>query len=150
MSDRAPSVHANVVVIGEAGVLIRGPSGAGKSSLSIALLDEAATRGLYYALVADDRAFLCAEHGRLIARGAPRFEGLVEQRGEGLIRFKYELFTVVRLVVDLPARKSGALRWPDDDARTTDMFGIALPRLHLDLSIGVIHAARVTLCKLRV
>ena len=82
------AVHANVVVVGEAGVLIRGPSGSGKSQLSIALIDEAEARGAYAALVADDRAHLSIEHGRLVARGAPGFEGVLEQRGEGLIRLK--------------------------------------------------------------
>ena len=142
------SVHANVVVIGEAGVLIRGPSGAGKSHLSIALIDEAGSRGLYGALVADDRAYLRAEHGRLLARGAPGFEGLIEQRGEGLIRLTFEPCTVVGLVVDLPPRGGLSPRWPADEARTNDILGIALPRLVLDLSLGAVHAARLTLRKL--
>jgi serine kinase of HPr protein (carbohydrate metabolism regulator) len=142
------SIHANVVVVGEAGVLIRGPSGAGKSQLSLALVDEAHARGRYGALVADDRTFLSAEHGRLIARGAPGFEGLIEQRGEGLIRLGFEPSTVVRLVVDLPRRGAVAPRWPEEEARSDDMLGVALPRLAADLSMGVIHAARLTLRKL--
>jgi serine kinase of HPr protein (carbohydrate metabolism regulator) len=142
------SLHANVVVAGEAGILIRGPSGAGKSHLSIALIDEAEARGLYGALVADDRTHLSAEHGWLVARGAPGFEGLIEQRGEGLIRLKYEPAAVVRLVVDLAPRGAFATRWPEEEARTCETLGVDLPRLALDLSLGAVHAARLTLRKL--
>ena len=148
MNDPSPSVHANVVVIGEAGVLIRGPSGAGKSSLSIALVDEARARGLYGALVADDRVLLSVEHDWLVARGAPGFEGLVERRGEGLIRLEHEPSTVVRLVVDLPPRATAAPRWPEDGESTDLTLGVALPRLILDFSSGVLFAARLTLRKL--
>jgi len=147
LADR-PSVHANALVVGEAGVLIRGPSGAGKSSLAIALIDEARSRGGYAALVADDRVFLSAAHGRLVARGALGFAGLVEQRGEGLIRLECEPCTCVRLIVDLPAPKTASPRWPEEDARTTQPLGIALPCLNIDLSLGVIHAARLILRKL--
>ena len=58
MSGRAASagyIHATVVLVGEAGVLIRGASGSGKSALALALMSEAGRRGLFARLVGDDR-----------------------------------------------------------------------------------------------
>jgi len=141
------AVHANVVVVGEAGVLIRGPSGSGKSQLSIALIDEAEARGAYAALVADDRAHLSVEHGRLVARGAPGFEGVLEQRGEGLIRLKFETAAVVRLIVDLPPRGAVPPRWPEPE-RAESWLGVEVPRLAVEMGSGAVHIARLTLRKL--
>ncbi|NLH83759.1 MAG: serine kinase, partial [Phyllobacteriaceae bacterium] len=49
------TIHASAVLYEGRGVLVRGASGAGKSRLVFDLVDEAATRGLDAALVADDR-----------------------------------------------------------------------------------------------
>ena len=95
-------------MVGERGVLIRGPSGAGKSALAFALIDEARARGRYGALVADDRVFLEAANGALIARGAAGFEGLIENRGEGVLRLPHEPEVVADLLVDLGPQGSGA------------------------------------------
>jgi len=43
--DRAQTLHASAIVIGDSGILIRGPSGAGKSSLATLLLAQARLRG---------------------------------------------------------------------------------------------------------
>ena len=146
------SIHANVVVVGEAGVLIRGPSGAGKSQLSLALVDEAHARGRYGALVADDRTFLSAEHGRLIARGAPGFEGLIERRFQGIVGLPHEPGAIARLIVELAGRGQTAPRMPEEGDEASEVLGVRLPRVTLDPAHGPIdhaYAALQTLDRLR-
>ena len=128
----ALSLHANAVALGEAGVLIRGPSGAGKSELSLALLRSAQARGLYGALVADDRVRLTQAHGRLIARGVKGFEGLIERRVEGLFRVRYEPQAVIRLVVDLAPHGQTLPRFPDSDNREVELLSCRTPAVDLD------------------
>ena len=96
--------HASAVVVGESGVLARGPSGAGKSSLALALIALAREAAIFAALIGDDRVFVRACGGRLLARGVPRFAGLIERRFEGLVVAAHEPLAVVRLVVDLAGR----------------------------------------------
>ena len=139
------AVHATAVVIGERGVLLRGPSGAGKSGLALALIERVTRDGGFAALVADDRVWLDAINGRLVARGDPRLAGLCESRGEGLIEVAHEPRAVLRLLVDLgkPPRMPGA-------ADRYDMIcEISLPRLRLDLSPGLESAAALMLAALR-
>lgn len=63
------TVHASAVLVGSRAVLIRGPSAAGKSQLALELLEAARTGVLRFArLVADDRVYLEAVSGRLLAR----------------------------------------------------------------------------------
>ena len=101
--------HGCVVLVGEAGVLIRGASGAGKSALALALIEAAGRAGLFARLVADDRVLLRAACGRLLARPHPALAGRVEKRGEGIVAVEHEPCGVVRCVVDLePAGARGA------------------------------------------
>ncbi len=124
--------HATCVVLGEAGVLIRGESGSGKSSLGLALLERAAARGLFAALVADDRVRIALRHGRLVARPHPAIAGRIEVRGLGLLGRPAEEACLLRLVVDLvPA----APRLPEPGAERADLLGISLPRLCLDRAL---------------
>jgi HPr kinase/phosphorylase len=141
-------LHANAVVLGEVGVLIRGPSGAGKSSLSFALIDEAQSRGHYAALVADDRVVLESLHGKLLASGIPGFEGRIESRGEGILRLPHEPATVVGLAVDLVARGSKPPRYPEENAERIELLNVSLQRMDVDLAPGVVHVARMTLRRL--
>ena len=48
-------VHANALVLGEFGLLLRGPSGAGKSALTLQLIADWRARGAFAALVGDDQ-----------------------------------------------------------------------------------------------
>ena len=123
-----PSIHASAVLVGARALLIRGPSGSGKSRLTLSLL-QAANRGAlpFARLVADDRAFLEAAHGRLLVRPAPTLQGLIEVRGLGLRQLPWEPLAVVGTVVDLGL--SAADRLPDPARREVEMAGVRLPRL---------------------
>ena len=125
----APAAHACCVVLGEAGVLIRGASGSGKSSLALGLIEAARARGLFGALVADDRVRIARAHDRLVARPHPAIAGRIEIRGVGLLALEAEEACVLRLVVDLVET---ADRLPEAAAEHTEILGIALPRLRLD------------------
>jgi HPr kinase/phosphorylase len=126
-------IHASALVVGEAGLLIRGNSGAGKSRLVLALIAEAARRGLFARLVGDDRVSVEPRGERLVARPHPAIAGKVEQRGEGILAADFEAAIVVRLVIDLggPASSAGA-RLPEHAEGGASICGIKMPRLRLD------------------
>lgn len=128
MTPDAPTIHASAVLIGAKAVLIRGPSGSGKSSLAFDLIQAAAQGALPFArLVADDRVFVEAHGGRLIIRPAPALAGLIEIRGLGIRTIPHEKVAVIGLIVDLAA--SDAARLPGQQAESTEISGIRLPRL---------------------
>ena len=121
------TIHASAVLIGPHAVLIRGASGSGKSQLAWQLIDANAAVIPFARLVADDRAFVAAHHGRLIVRPAPELAGLLEIRGLGIRRLPYEPAAVIGLVVDLDA--SDAARLPERAGLKTEILGVTLPRL---------------------
>ena len=123
------TIHASAVLIGTHAVLIRGASGAGKSQLAWELINAAPARIPFARLVADDRAFVEAHHGRLIVRPAPELAGLLEVRGLGIRRLPHEPCAVIGLVIDLGA--AGADRLPAKEALQTEILGVTLPRLAL-------------------
>jgi serine kinase of HPr protein (carbohydrate metabolism regulator) len=122
-------IHATVVAVGEAGILIRGASGSGKSSLALALIGLSRQAGRFARLVADDRAEIAASGGRLIARPVAPLEGIVERRGLGLTPEPHLAAVVVRLLVDLAAEEPARMPEPEDLVDT--LMGIDLPRLRL-------------------
>jgi len=128
------SVHASAAAVRERGALIRGPSGSGKSALCLAMIALAREAGGFAALVGDDRVFLSVASGRLLARGVPDFEGVIESRGEGLLAEIHEPRVVIRLIVDLGERGEAPPRWPEEKDRHTELLGVQLPRLALDLA----------------
>ena len=123
------TIHASAVLIGAHAVLIRGASGAGKSQLAWQLIGAAPAHIPFARLVADDRAFVEAHHGRLVVRAAPELAGLLEVRGLGIRRLPHEPCAVVGLVVDLAA--VDADRLPPREALATAILGVTLPRLAL-------------------
>ncbi len=128
------SIHASVVVIGEAGVLIRGDSGAGKSSLARRLIETAQARGLFARLVGDDRIVLAAAGGRLVARPHPAIPGQIEARGRGILTMAHEPAAPIRCVIDLvrPPPGCGELtRLPDPGQLVCEVESVMLPRLAL-------------------
>lgn len=123
-------VHASAVAVGETGILIRGRSGAGKSSLALSLLVLAGQGGRFARLVGDDRVELVGCDSRVVASGHPAVRGMIETRGQGIMRLDYEPAVVVGLVVDLiPATE--LVRYPDPEERRVGICGAKLPRLAL-------------------
>ncbi len=124
----APTIHASAVLVGARAMLIQGPSGSGKSRLAMALL-RAAEQGLlpFARLVADDRAYVEAAHGRLLVRPTPGLAGLIEVRGLGIRRVAYEPIAVLGILVELG--QVDAERLPASAGREAEFGGIRLPRL---------------------
>lgn len=123
------NLHATVVAAGAAGVLILGPSGAGKSSLALSLIEILRARGRFAALVADDRVWVTAVAGRLVAEAPAPIAGLVEIRGFGPAPAAHEPRAVVDRAVRLVPREA-APRVAAEGAVET-VLGVALPRLDL-------------------
>ena len=145
MTTPTPTVHANAVLVGADGVLIRGRPGAGKSALTRALIAAATAEGRFARLVADDRVVLTACGGRLVARPPAALAGLCERRGLGVEAIDHEGAAVVRLVVDLVA-PAEAERMPAPAALVTEILGVALPRQ--PVASGVPEAAGLVLAAL--
>jgi serine kinase of HPr protein (carbohydrate metabolism regulator) len=137
-------LHASALIVREAGILICGPSGAGKSGLALALLELARERGLFAALVGDDRVEVRAAGGRVLVRGAANVQGLIEQRGYGIVEAQAEPCAVVRLVVDLLAERRAA-RMPEREELVANLAGIDLPRLMFGAESATIERAYATL-----
>jgi serine kinase of HPr protein (carbohydrate metabolism regulator) len=121
------TIHASAVLVGAHAVLVRGPSGAGKSRLAWELIAAAPAHVPFARLVADDRTFVEAHHGRVLVRPAPELAGLLEVRGLGIRRLPFEAAAVVGIVVDLAA--SDADRLPARETVQVEILGITLPRL---------------------
>ena len=123
------NLHATAIVAGDAGILILGPSGAGKSSLAFSAIELFRLRGRFAALVADDRVWLSAAGGRLVAETPEAIAGLIELRGCGPVRLAHEPRALVDGAVRLVVRED-APRMADADAVET-VLGVSLPRLDL-------------------
>jgi serine kinase of HPr protein (carbohydrate metabolism regulator) len=126
----AAAVHASAVLLGERGILVRGASGSGKSSLVLGLL--AAAPGASW-LIADDRVVLTAVHGRVVAAVPAALAGLLEIRGQGIVRRPYVSPALVHLVVDL-APPADCARLPQREDAAAIVAGVALPRLCLPVA----------------
>ncbi|MFN3129606.1 HPr kinase/phosphorylase [Roseibium sp.] len=124
----AKNIHANCVVIGTKGLLIRGKSGSGKSSLSEAILEAARSRGHFAALVADDRVLLNGETGRLLAEPPKVLKGLMEVRGCGIVRAEFLRQAQVHLIVDLCQREA-LERLPEEHCNKETVLGVVCPLL---------------------
>jgi HPr kinase/phosphorylase len=127
----APSsyIHANALVLGEKGLLLRGPPGSGKSALTLDLISRFEARGDFARLVGDDRVSVEARGGRLVARPHPAIAGMIEARGLGLIRVECEPACVLHAVVDVCAPGDTPPRHPEEDEKSASVRGIILPRL---------------------
>lgn len=122
------NLHATVVVAGGAGVLIEGPTGSGKSRLALHLVDALQRRGRFAALVADDRVWLSAVHGRLVAEAPEAIAGFVEIRGFGVARRRHER----RAVVDRAVRLVEPATAPRHRGEATlPLLGLSVPLLEL-------------------
>lgn len=128
MSGQPANVHAGLVRVGAAGILIRGPARSGKSSLAVSLLRAAARESIEAALVADDRVVLERRDRQLVGRAPETIAGLIELSGIGILRVPTLAETPVTLVADLGETIE---RLPEQV--TTEIGGLALPRLVLPM-----------------
>jgi HPr kinase/phosphorylase len=131
MTAPGPSLylHANALVLGEKGLLLRGPSGAGKSALTLALISRFEARRDFARLVGDDRVAVEALHGRLVARPHPAIEGMIEVRGLGVTRIAFEPACVLHAIVDICEAQEAPSRYPEPKEKSALICKIALPRL---------------------
>jgi HPr kinase/phosphorylase len=120
-----PTVHASAVAVGGRGVLIRGAAGSGKSSLVLQLLTT--DRG---ALVADDRVVLRADEGRVTASAPRALAGLLEIRGQGILRLPHVSRVALELVVDM-LPEANCPRMPEPNERSVELCGSRLRRIFI-------------------
>jgi len=130
---RGASTHANALLLGATGLLLRGGSGAGKSALTLELIARARLRGDFARLIGDDRVMLENCNGRLIARPHPLAAGRIELRGLGIVREPFEPAGVIRGVVDLAPPGEPPPRHPSECDATTQLAGLRLPRCFAEL-----------------
>jgi len=122
------AVHANCLVVGTFGILIRGVPGSGKSELTDTLIDAAGTKGNLGVLVADDRVFLTAGNEQVIARAPDTIRGKMEIRGAGLVDAGVMPAAKVHLLVDLvPADTMERL--PESAVAQQSLEGVPVPAL---------------------
>ncbi|MFM8646887.1 MAG: HPr kinase/phosphorylase [Methylocystis sp.] len=125
-------IHANALIVGTKGLLLRGPSGSGKSALTLALIAQSRQTNNFACLVADDRVQIEAVNGRLIARPHEKIAGLIEARGLGLITLPHLEACVLHALIDLATPDQPPKRLPEDSDKTAQLMGIELPRLVVD------------------
>lgn len=130
------TLHATCVALGNCGVLLVGPSGSGKSDLALRLIDQPG-RGIGAAvmdgrLVADDQVVLTRKGDDLIASAPERLAGLMEIRGQGIVRLapggpvKLSLMVVLAPAEDIE-------RHPVEDSETP-FLGCPLACIAIDPS----------------
>jgi serine kinase of HPr protein (carbohydrate metabolism regulator) len=134
------NIHATTVAIRDAdgadhGILIRGRPGSGKSELALRLIDAAGLGSgdtpLRARLVADDQTLLERRGDALIAFPPANLAGLIELRGQGILRLPHVSSVRIALVVDL--REAHEIeRMPDDRLLSSEIAGLGLPRIALD------------------
>jgi HPr kinase/phosphorylase len=133
------ATHANALLLGETGLLLRGVSGSGKSALTFELIRREERRGGFARLIGDDRIFVENCNGRLIARAHPATLGAIELRGLGLAWLPFERAGVIRCVVDLtPAGAPPPARLPALEEESTTLCGLVLPRRVFSLADAVV------------
>ncbi|MEO0975689.1 MAG: aldolase [Pseudomonadota bacterium] len=122
----AQTIHANCLVVGTRGIVIRGRSGSGKSELTDTLIEAARNKGNLGLLVADDRVYLSSCRGRIAARVPDTISGLLEVRGNGLVRTAFQPVARVHMLVDLKPAEA-IVRVPDDHIGSETLDGLPVP-----------------------
>lgn len=120
------NIHASLVLVGEAGLLVTGASGAGKSALVASILTIYAERRRFARLVADDRVELARFGGKLVGRPHPLLAGRLERRGLGILALPHEPAAVISHAVQLGRL---AERLPSRSEQQTTVLGVTIPAL---------------------
>ena len=115
-------VHGTCVAVSGTGVLLRGAPGSGKSDLALRLIDGGAH------LVADDRAELNLDDGRVVASPPEAIAGMLEVRGIGVLGMAFEAAVPLGLIVELVPEEE-VERLPDETAE--DVLGTPVPLIRL-------------------
>ena len=100
-------IHATLVSLQNKGILLKGKSGSGKSDLALRLIEN---KGAI--LVADDMVELNIDNNRLIGKSPQNLAGLLEVRGIGIVRYRYEKTSTIDLIVDLQNTRENIERMP--------------------------------------
>jgi serine kinase of HPr protein (carbohydrate metabolism regulator) len=120
-------LHASLIATRVAGdwrgLLIQGPSGAGKSDLAFRALDHG------FRLVADDRVLVFVSGGRLYGRSPSSLAGLIEVRGQGVMRRDCLPFSQITLSGQCVSGHDVVDRLPD--RMTQVILGISLPHFEV-------------------
>jgi hypothetical protein len=98
--------------------------------------------------VGDDRIALCRRGASLIVSGHPLARGLIERRGQGIVRVPHETAAVARLAADLLPAEDLA-RYPRDVKDCVTYCGVDLPILALSETMGSYDSALIILARLR-
>ena len=106
------------------GVLVDGPSGVGKSDLALRALAHG------FQMVADDRVIAWVCDGRLFGAAPAPIQGLMEQRGLGVLPVPYRRLTEISLLAVCEPMDRAIERLPDPQARLVEGVSIPLLRLH--------------------
>ena len=94
------NIHATCVSYQNEGILLLGKSKAGKSDLALRLIENKGAT-----LVSDDRVDLELKDGELTASAPAVLAGLLEVRGVGSCRLRYQKRAKIKLVVELVAKE---------------------------------------------
>ncbi|MHA7775048.1 HPr kinase/phosphorylase [Roseibium sp. M-1] len=121
-----PAVHADCVVVGTRGILIRGGSGSGKSSLADVLVEAAHARGNLGRMVADDYVYLKGSGNRLVAHVPETIKGRMELRGFGLVDTDFLAAAEVHVIVELTLHDH-IERLPETPLAEDCLQGVRLP-----------------------
>lgn len=123
-----PATHANCLIVGTAGLLLRGESGSGKTVLTDFLIEAARAKGNLGLLVSDDYVHLTCRDGSLIACAPETISGKVEVRGFGLAEAAFAPEAHIDLVVDLVPVEDME-RLPEVPLGTVRLETVQLPQL---------------------
>ncbi|ASP35598.1 HPr kinase/phosphorylase [Labrenzia sp. VG12] len=123
-----PATHANCLIVGTAGLLLRGESGSGKTVLTDFLVEAARARGNLGLLVSDDYVHLTRRDGSLIACAPETISGKMEVRGFGLAEAAFAPEAHIDLVVDLVPVEDME-RLPEVPLGTVRLETVQLPQL---------------------
>jgi serine kinase of HPr protein (carbohydrate metabolism regulator) len=127
------NIHATAIVAGTTGVLFIGPSGSGKSSLAFAFLAGASNRGLFSALIADDRVLVSCHGGQTLAECPASIAGLMELRNSGIVTVKHMPAAVLHYAVMAVSDITAERLPPENDVFPLACGGV-LPLLRIPLT----------------